>query len=84
MQQWQFQEAQKKLKHLVAQAVFEPQEIDSPDKPAVVVLLKQDYERLANIKSQESLGDFLMNSPLRGSGLKITRSKSKKMRELDL
>jgi len=62
----------------------EPQEITLRGVPAVVVLSRQDYDRLTRQKDAESLVDFMRRSPLYGEGdLKFERDQSP-TREVDL
>lgn len=69
---WQLQEAKNKFSRVVEDARHTgPQIVTVRGKEAVVVLSIEDYRRMT--PKQESLADFLMNSPLRGSGIEIER-----------
>lgn len=69
---WQLQEAKNKLSKVVEEARKSgPQVITVRGKDAAVVLSIEDYRRLAPMK--DSLADFLLKSPLRGSGIEIER-----------
>jgi hypothetical protein len=55
-----------------------PQEITKSGKDAVVIVSKKEWlERAKPIKPVQTMAEFLLNSPLRGSGLKIERLKLK-------
>jgi len=71
--QWPMQEAKNRLSHVVEQAVASgPQTITVRGEPKAVVVSTEEYKRLT--KPTTSLVDFLMNSPLRGSGIDLERS----------
>ena len=71
---WQLQEARNKLSKVVEEARKSgPQVITVRGKEAAVVLSIEDYRRIAPKK--ESLADFLLRSPLRGSGIVIERER---------
>ena len=84
---WGLASAKAQFSEVVAKAMTEgPQEITRSGKDAVVVVSKKEWEeraRLQPAKPSESLAEFLMNSPLRGSGLKIRRIRGK-LRKVDL
>lgn len=74
MNEWQLQTAKNKLSQVVGEAIERgPQTITLRGKPAVVVLSVADYRRLC--KDEGSLFEFLSRSPLRGSGLDLTRGR---------
>jgi len=69
---WQLQEAKSKFSQVVREAQTRgPQVITVHGKEAVVVISTKDYQQLTH--RQDSLVEFLLNSPLRGSGLVIER-----------
>lgn len=69
---WQLQEAKNKFSRVVEEARHHgPQIVTVRGREAAVVLSVEDYRRM--VPKQESLADFLMNSPLRGSGIEIER-----------
>ncbi len=71
--QWPLQEAQDRLEDVVGQAVTSgPQKIMEQEQAVAVVMSVDEYKRLT--KPTTSLMDFLMNSPLRGSGIDLERS----------
>ena len=79
---WQLQQAKNKLSELVKAARrVGPQIISVRGKDAVVVVSVEQYRQLT--RKQESLADFLLHSPLRGSGLEIERE-SDTGREVEL
>lgn len=67
-------EAKNKLSEVIASAEKgEPQIITKNGRKSAVVISYEEFERLTAKK--ESLSDFLLNSPLRGSDIDLTRSK---------
>lgn len=83
MHHWQLQEAKAQFSKLIKFADTEgPQQVTVHGEPKVVVLSQREYERLTK-KPKESFVDFMLKSPLRGSGLKIKRDKSL-CRDIDL
>ena len=67
-------EGKNKFSELVANAAKgEPQVITKNGKETAVVISISEYRKLH--AKQGSLGDFLRNSPLRGSGIDLTRDK---------
>jgi antitoxin Phd len=67
-------EAKNKLSEVIALAEQgEPQIITKNGREAAVVISYSEFQRLT--AKQESLSDFLLNSPLRGSKIDLTRSK---------
>ncbi len=71
--QWPLQEAQDRLEDVVEQAVTSgPQKIMEQEQAVAVVMSVDEYKRLT--KPTTSLMDFLMNSPLRGSGIDLERN----------
>jgi prevent-host-death family protein len=72
MASWAVAEAKAKFSELVEQALSEgPQEITRNGKQAVTVIATKELERLR--KPKQSFAEFLLNSPLRGSGLTIPK-----------
>ncbi len=68
-------EAKNKLSEVIASAERgEPQIITKNGRKSAVVISFREFERLTAKK--ESLSDFLLNSPLRGSDIDLTRDKS--------
>ena len=67
-------EGKNKFSELIANAAKgEPQVITKNGKETAVVISYTEYQKLTAKK--ESLSEFLLNSPLRGSGIDLTRSK---------
>ena len=65
MRQWALQDAKARLSEVVRLATeHEPQEITLRGEPAVVVLAREDYDRLTT--PRESLVEFMRRSPLYG------------------
>lgn len=83
MRQWALQDAKARLSELVRLASeHEPQAITLRGAPAVVVLSREDYERLT--RPRESLVAFMRRSPLYGEdALEFPRDQSL-TREMDL
>jgi len=72
---WQLQEAKSKFSELVERTKAQGVQIVTRyGKKTVVVLPFEEYERLT--RREESLTQFLMDSPLSGSELTIERDKS--------
>jgi prevent-host-death family protein len=66
MRQWALQDAKARLSEVVRLATeHEPQEITLRGEPAVVVLAREDYDRLTT--PRESLVEFMRRSPLYGA-----------------
>lgn len=66
MRRWALQDAKARLSELVRLASeHEPQEITLRGEPAVVVVSREDYERLT--QPRESLVEFMQRSPLYGA-----------------
>ena len=72
MASWAVAEAKARFSEVVEQALSEgPQEITRNGKQAVTVIATKELEKLRRPK--QSLAEFLLNSPLRGSGLTIPK-----------
>lgn len=72
---WQLQEAKNKFSQVAEEAaVYGPQVVTKRGSDAVVVLSMDEYRRLT--QPPGSLVDFLLNSPLSGSGLELARDPS--------
>lgn len=66
MREWALQDAKARLSELVRLAMaHEPQEITLRGEPAVVVLSREDYDRMT--QRRESLVEFMRRSPLYGA-----------------
>jgi len=83
MTPWQLQEAKNKLSELIDRTLSEgPQVITRHGVEVVVVVPFAKYKELTSPKQR--LGDFLLASPLRESGLVIERDRRTELREIDL
>ena len=79
---WQLQEAKNRFSEVVNKAVNEgPQTVTRRGEPVVMVLSKEDYQKL--VKSKTSLLEFFRQSPLVGVDLDLSRDQSLP-REIDL
>ena len=73
--EWQLQAAKNQLSEVVRQSRFNgPQTITLHGEPAAVVVSYEEFKKLNGRK--RSLAEYLLNSPLRGSGLVIERQDS--------
>ncbi len=68
---WTVANAKAKLSEVIQQAQTSPQTITRNGKPSVVVVSAEEWERKTMRKG--TLGQFLMESPLRGAELDIER-----------
>jgi prevent-host-death family protein len=75
MPAWTVAEAKAKFSRVIEQARTGPQTITRNGRPAAVVVSAEEWERRTSRTG--TLVDFLAASPLRGSGLKIERSKDR-------
>lgn len=81
---WTVAQAKAKLSEVIEKARHQgPQAITKNGKNAVVVIDALLWERTQKQHREGNIADFLLNSPLRGSGLKVTRLKGG-LREVDL
>ena len=79
---WTVAEAKAKLSEVIEQAEASgPQTITRNGRKAAVVVSAEEWER--KTKRVGNLAEFFASSPLRGSGLKVKRSKDK-LRSPDL
>jgi len=75
MRSWQLQEAKAHLSQVVKEAMLHgPQEISLRGEPAVIVISKTEYDKLA--KPKPSFVEFMRQSPLTGINLKLKRDDS--------
>ena len=83
MTAWQLQEAKNKLSELIDRALAEgPQVITRHGVEIAVVMPFIGYKKLTARKQR--LGDFLLASPLRKSGLVIERDRRSTLRSVEL
>lgn len=81
---WTVAQAKAKLSEVIEKARHQgPQAITRNGKSAVIVVDAALWERTQKRDRKGNFADFLLSSPLRGSGLKITRLKGG-LREVDL
>jgi len=79
---WTVAEAKAKFSEVVDKARTDgPQTITKNGRTAVVVVAAEEWER--KTRRPGNLAEFFASSPLRGSGLKVRRSKERP-RKLDL
>lgn len=79
---WTIAEAKAKFSEVVEKAQSNgPQTITRRGRTAVVIVAAEEWER--KTKRTGNLAEFFASSPLRGSGIKITRRKDKP-RKVDL
>lgn len=72
---WQLQDAKARLSELVKAVAAEgPQEITVHGRPAAIVLAPEEYARLSG--RALPFVEFIRRSPLAGTELKLTRSRS--------
>ncbi len=76
---WGLAAAKAKLSEVVHQAESDgPQIITRGGRDVAVLVSVEEWKKAKEAaKPKQPFGDFLMNSPLRGSGLKIERLKGK-------
>ena len=72
---WTLQEAKNKFSQVVENALRDgPQRVTRNGKDAVVIVSTEEWRKQAG--EEQSLADFLLDSPLRDSGLVLERDKS--------
>jgi len=75
MKAWQLQEAKARFSELVRRAKSQgPQDITLHGRRVAVLLSGEEFDRLT--LPRESFVDFMLRSPMAGSGLKLRRDKS--------
>lgn len=75
MKIWQLQSAKAQLSRLIQNAIMAgPQQITIRGVPKVVVLNKEEYDRLT--QKQFSFIEFIFRSPLKGLKINLKRDKS--------
>lgn len=80
---WTVAQAKARLSEVIEKARREPQAITRHGKNAVVVVDAELWERVQRREHRGSFADFLLASPLRGSGLAVERLDSG-IREVEL
>lgn len=82
MTTWGVAKAKAQLSAVMDKASSEgPQRLTRRGRGAYILVTEEEWEKKSRPK--ESLGEFLMRSPLRGSGIKIERIKGG-FRDVDL
>ncbi|MBS1813340.1 MAG: type II toxin-antitoxin system Phd/YefM family antitoxin [Acidobacteria bacterium] len=77
MATWGVAEAKAKFSEVIDQAVHHgPQTITRHGVEEVVVVSKKEWDAKARPRKHKNLAEFFLNSPLRGSGIKIERIKA--------
>lgn len=72
---WSLQDAKNRFSELVERARTEgPQEVTRNGQEAVVIVSAEEWRGLR--KQSSTLADFLLSSPLAGSGLEVERDVS--------
>jgi prevent-host-death family protein len=75
-QKWQLQTAKAQFSEVFRRARTEgPQHVTKLGKEEVVVISKEEFDQLTEPKPKQRLADFLLNSPLVGSGIDLERRK---------
>jgi prevent-host-death family protein len=77
---WQLQEAKAMLSEVIKSAAREPQIITVRGEETAVVLSMEKYKKLSS--PQESLVEFMRNSPWADTELELPERPSEKMREI--
>ena len=75
---WQLQQAKNRFSEVVDRAIREgPQTVTRHGRDAVVIVSANEFRRASELaeRQRQSLAEFLMHSPLRGSKLRIRRSR---------
>lgn len=81
---WTVAQAKAKLSEVIDKARSQgPQAITRNGKSAVVVVDAAQWDRIKHREQRGNFADFLLGSPLRGSGLEATRLPGG-VREIDL
>ncbi len=79
---WTVASAKARFSELIEKARSDgPQTVTRNGKPAVVLVSSEEWEH--RTRPKETLAEFFMNSPLRGSGIDLTRLNDQP-REIDL
>ena len=82
MTTWQATKAKAQLSAVMDRAASEgPQRLTRRGRGAYILVTEEEWKK--RTRSQQNLGDFLLSSPLRGSGIKIERIRGG-FREIDL
>ncbi len=79
---WTVAEAKAKFSEVIDHALSDgPQTVTRSGRTVVVIVSAEEWERKA--KRSGNLAEFLTSSPLRGSGVKVKRTKDR-LRDIDL
>ena len=76
---WALAQAKAKLSEVVTRAQRDgPQVITRSGRDVAILVSVEEWQKVQDsARPKDSLGDFLMNSPLRGSGLEVRRMRGK-------
>lgn len=75
MREWALQDAKARLSELVRLAMaHEPQEITLRGQPAVIVLSREDYDRMT--QKPQTFVDLIRTSPLMDADIDLSRAPS--------
>jgi prevent-host-death family protein len=81
MSTWGVAQAKAQFSEVIEKAITEgPQEVTKSGKDAVMIVSKKEW--LERSRPKRSAADFWLNSPLRGSGIKLAPIKGK-LREVE-
>jgi prevent-host-death family protein len=71
---WQLQTAKAQFSELFRRARTEgPQHVTRAGKEEVVIVSKEEFDKMSGLKQKETLWEFFRNSPLRDSGIDLER-----------
>lgn len=78
---WKLQDAKARFSEVFARSLAEgPQRVTRHGKEAVIIVSEEDWRMRVPLPSateaKPSLADFLLNSPLLGSNLKVVRNEA--------
>jgi len=79
---WQLQEAKAMFSEVIKAAAIKPQTITVRGKESAVILSINDYKKL--VRPQQTLYEFIQNSPFKDIKLSLPKRQPEEMRELDL
>jgi prevent-host-death family protein len=79
---WQLQEAKAMFSEVIKEADLKPQIITVRGKETAVILSFEEYKKLSS--PRQTLFEFIQNSPLRDTELKLPPRHAEKVREVRL
>jgi len=80
--EWQLQEAKAMFSEVIKAAILTPQVVTVRGKETAVILSFDEYQRLS--RPEQTLFEFIQNSPLRDQKLEFPKRQSEKMRNVSL